>query len=259
MSNDLAPACGLDPFTWLLPGTPVDHQTGPGRPAPFTPPPLQGLHRYYEAVRPPCRASVLCPSQFPLLGVLPYTDRPQHACRQHRGEGFPRSAPAPDPGSRHLHAGHRLARTAGTRQTHPEARSRPRFRCRPHAFGTSAVVHSRSPSRLAPDASCAPFPQCSPPRLIHRSSLRWFRTSPCMSGPGGPTSITSAAPQPATRSSTSHPPVVFVAHRSRRPWCGRHGRARRASRTCAAPPGRRIKVTRVLTVPEREALAQPDA
>ena len=126
--------------------------------------------------------------QVQLLGVLPYTDRPQHAHRQHRGEGFPRSAPAPEPDSRHLHAGHRLARTAGTRQTHPGARSRPRFRCRPHAFGTSAVVHSRSPSRLAPDASCAPFPQCSPPRLIHRSSLRWFRTSPCMSGPGGPTS-----------------------------------------------------------------------
>ena len=126
--------------------------------------------------------------QVQLLGVLPYTDRPQHAHRQHRGEGFPRSAPAPEPGSRHLHAGHRLARTAGTRQTHPGARSRPRFRCRPHAFGTSAVVHSRSPSQLAPDASCAPFPQCSPPRLIHRSSLRWFRTSPCMSGPGGPTS-----------------------------------------------------------------------
>ena len=166
---------------------------------------------------PPCRASVLCPLQFQLLGDLPYTDRPQHAHRQHRGEGFPRSAPAPDPGSRHLHAGHRLARTAGTRQTHPGARSRPRFRCHPHAFGTSAVVHSRSPSRLAPDTSCAPFPQCSPPRLIHRSSLRRFRTSPCVSGPGGPTSITSAAPQPATQSSTSHPPAVFVAHEPRRP------------------------------------------
>jgi hypothetical protein len=150
-------------------------------------------------------------------GALPYTDRPQHAHRQHRGEGFSRSAPAPDPGSRHLHAGHRPARTAGTRQTHPGARSRPRFRCHPHAFGTSAVVHSRSPSRLAPDASCAPFPQCSPPRLIHRRSLRWFRTSPRMSGPGGPTSITSAAPQPATRSPTPQPPVVFVAHRSRCP------------------------------------------
>jgi len=148
-----------------------------------------------------------------------------HGAPAPHGARFPRSAPAPDPGSRHLHAGHRLARTAGTRQTHPGARSRPRFRCRPHAFGTSAVVHSRSPSRLAPDASCAPFPQCSPPRLIHRSSLRWFRTSPCTSGPGGPTSITSAAPQPATRSSTSHPPAVFVAHRSPRPW---HPQARRS-------------------------------
>jgi hypothetical protein len=196
--------------------------------------------------------------QLQLLGVLPYTDRPQHARRQHRGEGFPRSAPAPDPGPRHLHAGHRLARTAGTRQTHPGARSRPRFRCRPHAFGTSAVVHPRSPSRLAPDASCAPFPQCSPPRLIHRSSLRWFRTSPCMSGPGGPTSITSAAPQPATRSSTSHPPAVFVAHGSRRPWPGRTGRARQSSRTCGAPLSRRIALSWVLTVPEREVPAQPD-
>src|ERR1051326_4575512 len=70
MSNDLASACGLDPFTWLLPGTPVDHQTGPGRPAPFAPPPLQGLHRYYEAVRlpaahqysAPCSSSCLEPS-----------------------------------------------------------------------------------------------------------------------------------------------------------------------------------------------------
>lgn len=64
------------------------------------------------------------------LGLV---EAPHHAHRQHRGEGFPRSAPAPDPGSRHLRAGHRLARTAGTRQTHPGARSRPRFRCHPHA------------------------------------------------------------------------------------------------------------------------------
>jgi hypothetical protein len=194
--------------------------------------------------------------QVQLLGVLPYTDRPQHAHRQHRGEGFPRSAPAPDPGSRHLHAGHRLARTAGTRQTHPGARSRPRFRCRPHAFGTSAVVHSRSPSRLAPDASCAPFPQCSPPRLIHRSNLRWFRTSPCMSGPGGPTSITSAAPQPATRSSTSHPPSCVRGARISASWPDPTGRPGQASRRRGAPPCRRVAVARVLTVPDRETLAQ---
>ena len=69
----------------------------------------------------------------------------------------------------------------------------PGFGSRPYAFDTSSVVHSRSPARSPPDASCAPFPQCSPPRLIHRSNLRRFGTSPCVGGPGGPTSITSAA------------------------------------------------------------------
>jgi site-specific recombinase XerD len=58
-----------------------------------------------------------------------------------------------------------------------------------------------------------------------------FRTSPCMSGPEGPTSITSAAPQPATRSPTSQPPVVFVAHGSPRPSTPGSGPAGPASRT----------------------------
>jgi hypothetical protein len=126
-----------------------------------------------------------------------------------------------------------------------------RFRCRPHAFGTSAVVHSRSPSRLAPDASCAPFPQCSPPRLIHRSSLRWFRTSPCMSGPGGPTSITSAAPQPATRSSTSHPPAVFVAHGSQRPSTSADAWTAAATRVSERREGTRSAGTRDAIIDER--------
>ena len=217
MSNDLAPSCGLDPFTWLLPGTPVDHQTRPGRPAPFTPPPLQGLHRYYEAVRPPaahrysapCSSSCLEPSLTPTglnMPIASITARGSHVPHQRltraRATFMPDTAwPGPQAPARLI----------------PGQDPGPRFRCRPHAFGTSAVVHSRSPSRLAPDASCAPFPQCSPPRLIHRRSLRWFRTSPCMSDPEGPTSITSAAPQPATRSPTSQPPAVLVAHRSPRP------------------------------------------
>ncbi len=51
--------------------------------------------------------------------------------------------------------------------------------CRRYAYDTSAVVHSRSPSRSPPDASRAPFPWCSSPRLIHRSNPRWFTASPC--------------------------------------------------------------------------------
>jgi hypothetical protein len=84
---------------------------------------------------------------------------------------------------------------------HPPGSSRgnnwtPVSECHRYAYDVSTVVHSRSPSRLTPDTSRAPFPQRSPPRLIHRRSLRWFETSPCVGGPGGPTSITSAAPHP---------------------------------------------------------------
>lgn len=44
----------------------------------------------------------------------------------------------------------------------------------------------------------------------------------------------------------------------RRPWCSRTGRARRASRTCGAPPGRPVTVAWALTVPEQKVLVQPD-
>src|SRR6266516_2888467 len=53
----------------------------------------------------PCRASVLSPSQFQLLGVLPSAGQRQHTGPRHHGEGFPRFVPAPEPGSRHLCAG----------------------------------------------------------------------------------------------------------------------------------------------------------
>src|ERR1700679_2476080 len=42
----------FSPSTRLLPVTPVDlANSSHGRPCPFAPPPLQGLHRYYEPVR----------------------------------------------------------------------------------------------------------------------------------------------------------------------------------------------------------------
>jgi hypothetical protein len=46
--------------------------------------------------------------------------------------------------------------------------------------------------------------------------------------------------------------------RSQRPWRGRTGQARRASRTRAAPPYKRTVASRALTVPEHGALAQQD-
>ena len=108
------------------PGHPVDRRTNPGNPAP-------SLHPHYRASSllrdgpPPCPASVLCPSQFPLLGVLPLADPLQHATGAHGATAFPRSMPTPDPSSRHLYAGHHLASQTGTRQAHPGATTGPRF------------------------------------------------------------------------------------------------------------------------------------
>ena len=62
----------------------------------------------------------------------------------------------------------------------------PGYDCRRYAYDISSVVHSRSPSRPAPDASRAPFPWCSSPRLIHRSNPRWFTASPCRAAVEGP-------------------------------------------------------------------------
>ena len=61
----------------------------------------------------------------------------------------------------------------------------PGYDCHRYAYDISAVVHSRSPSRSSPDASHAPFPWCSSPRLIHRSNPRWFTASPCKAAAEG--------------------------------------------------------------------------
>src|SRR5712692_4421770 len=69
------------------------------------------LHRYYQAVRPCASRRYSTPHSFSCLGVslgrsggsLPEADR--HV----RGDRFPRSAPEPEPSSRHLYAGRHLA------------------------------------------------------------------------------------------------------------------------------------------------------
>src|SRR6266516_4625267 len=67
-------SCGFGPLTWLLPATPVDHQTNQGDPS-------ASLRPHYQASPllpdgpPLCPASVLRPSQIPPLGVLPLPGR----------------------------------------------------------------------------------------------------------------------------------------------------------------------------------------
>lgn len=146
---------------------------------------------------PPCHASVLSPLQFQLLGVLPPTGRvntpPVRIAARgshvpHRSLNRTRATSTPDD---------HLARTC----RHPPDSSRGN-NWTPVSVIVATLTTFRQwfthvrllGSHLTP--LWTPFPQRSPPRLIHRRSLRWFGTSPCVGGSGGPTSITGAAPHP---------------------------------------------------------------
>jgi len=72
------------------------------------------LHRYYETVRPPAPHRYSAPHRFRCLGCSLSPTTPTHS-RHYRGEAFPRSTPAPEPNSRHLHAGHHQ----GSKQVSP--------------------------------------------------------------------------------------------------------------------------------------------
>ena len=106
---------------------PVDHQANQDDPSPS----LRPHYRASPLLRdgpPLCPASVLSPSQFPPLGVLPPAGRgPTAQASRHRGDRFPRSAPEPGPSSRHLHAGHRLASQQAPARLIPGQRLDPGF------------------------------------------------------------------------------------------------------------------------------------
>src|SRR6266567_9569221 len=155
MSNGLP--FDFDSLTWLLPGTLVDHQTNQDNP----PPSLQPHYRAFTATTG--RSAPL-----PRIGTLPLAvsaawGSPLRRPRQHttghieaRGSHVPhrslnraRATFTPDT---------HLARTC----RHPPDSSQgnnwtPVSECRRYAFDVSSVVHSHSPSRLAPDAITGAF------------------------------------------------------------------------------------------------------
>ncbi len=108
---------------------------------------------------PLCAASVLCPSQFQLLGVLPSTGRsntrPASSARQlpefHTGAQAELTPPSC-----------RTATWPGMQDPTrlvPGQQLDPGFGHHRYAYDTSSVVYSRSSSRLTPDTSRVPFPQ----------------------------------------------------------------------------------------------------
>ena len=142
---------------------------------------ITGLHRYHGAVRPyaahrysgPCG---FCRSDGSLSRQ--WTPGP-FRCARYRGAGS--HVPHQSPGRARATS---MPDTAWPVSRPPPGSSRARIpsplSMSSIGFDTSAVVHSRSPSRPIPDALTARrFPQRSPPRPCDRRSLRWFAASPC--------------------------------------------------------------------------------
>src|SRR6266545_7691384 len=174
----------LDSLTWLLPGTLVDHKTNPDDPPP-------SLQPHYRAFTTTTRRSAPLPriSTLPLTVSAAWgspfrrptstqagaiTARGSHVSRQRLNRARATFVPGNRQGSRQV-----------SPWLLPGQQLDPGSDCRRYAYDTSAVVHSRSPSRSPPDASRAPFPWCSSPRLIHRSNPRWFTASPCRAAAEG--------------------------------------------------------------------------
>ena len=169
-------SCGFGSLTWLLPATPVDHQANPGNPAPSLHPRYRAspLLRAGPSLRP---ARYSAPCSFRRLGCS--LRRPvQHPAGTARGDRFPRSAPEPEPSSRHLYAGHRLASQQAPARLVPGQRLDPGF----DDTATLSTLHQWfTYVRLlgsTPDASRAPFPQRSPPRLLTAAACGGLRPPP---------------------------------------------------------------------------------
>ena len=170
----------------------------------MAPAPLQGLHRYYEPVRPVRRIGTLPLTVAAVCGP-PSRDQPAHrpiaAGRRYRDDRFSCSMPAPATSSRHLYSGHHQGNTQAVpwlrahhpgRALVPGARIPPGFDAIIGAFDASAVVQTRSSSRRSPDPLTAGrLPQRSPPRLLTTAACGGLGSRPA--GRTRRTSITGAA------------------------------------------------------------------
>jgi hypothetical protein len=130
--------------------------------------PITGASALLRAGPPARAATVLSTSPFQRLGALPLV-LPRRSSIDARLPMFPHASRRP--GSRHLHAGHRLASNAGFRQAHPGTGINAPVLMPSSTLDASAVVHSRSPSRSPPDSSLLPFP--------HRSARQSSANAPC--------------------------------------------------------------------------------
>ena len=174
-----------------------------GRPWPARPlrsTPITEPSPLLRAGPPLCPASVLCPSRFPPLGVLPLAGRvADHAHLNGRIGIGTTGSPVPCQRLRRAHAtytpdtarptrrpppgsGHATAGAPSSRGYLTTPVSMPSF----YSFDASAVVHTRSSSRRTPDPLTAGLlPQTLTTPALNRRSLRWFEFSACTAHPEG--------------------------------------------------------------------------
>jgi hypothetical protein len=165
--------------------------------------PITGLHHYYEPVRQPDPQRYSHPRNARATPSRP-PGNPNGQCRI-RPSPFP--CRSRRPGSRRLHAGHRLANQRAPARLIPGSFPHPGFDVTCIYFDTSTANRLRSPSRSSPDTSRVPFPHRSP-RSRHRfRSMWWFEASPRRATPKGQQSfISCTAPlQQALPTSNSLP------------------------------------------------------
>src|SRR5881392_741236 len=172
---------------------------------------VTGRPHYYETVRPPAPHRYSGPHSFRCLGfsLSPASPTPG---QRHRGEAFPRSALAPEPGSRHLHAGHHLANKQAPARLIPGQQLDP-------GFDVAATLSTRQQW----------FTHVRLPGSHLTHFMRLFRHahhhgSFTAAADGGLESLPAERirraipPSPVqhrdypVRSSTSQPPVAFAAH-----------------------------------------------
>ena len=136
------------------------------------------------------------PSHPPGAAGGQYRQRPSHVPRRSRR-----------PGSRRLHARHRLANTRAPARLIPGTLSCPRFRCRLGLFDTSTAVRLRSPSWSPPDTSPGAFSSSLTTTVFSQRSMRRFDASPEGRRRRATTFITRTAPhQEGLPTHTSSPP-----------------------------------------------------
>ena len=98
------------------------------------------LHRNYSDFITTTSDSV----PVPRIGTQVLVGSPLERLPSHRDDWFPQFIEKPGPGSRHLHAGHRLGSLQGNPQTSPDGLTLHRFRCHVLVHDESTVVHWRS-------------------------------------------------------------------------------------------------------------------